>query len=87
MEVRLDGRMYKGGWSDGRRFTDACRGEFSNVQRIYRRHIRLGEAELLAQDGTRMQCNWVSSRMQIRGTCEAPDGRIYRLEAGDAWNS
>lgn len=84
MEVRLDDSPYIGDWRDSRCFTDACRGEFRNVRRIYRRHIRHGEAQLVAQDGTSMQCAWVNYRKQIRGTCRAPDGLTYRLVAWDA---
>lgn len=80
MAVGLDGQRYVGGWTSHLCTTDACRGEFRNVPRIHRRHIRAGAAELVAQDGARMTCAWVSHLPQVQGSCTTADGRTYRLE-------
>lgn len=84
MEAWLEGTRYVGDWTSTRCFTDACRGDFRSVLRIYRRHVRHGEAELAAADGTRLRCAWVSYRDHIRGACQAADGQSHRLEARDA---
>lgn len=84
VEVRLGGIPYQGTWQESRCFNPSCRGEFRNVLRADRRHVRKGEAHLVAGDGTPLYCEWVSYRRQARGTCETVDGRVYRLEAGNA---
>ncbi len=80
IELKLDDVHYVGSWTDGPCFTDFCRGDFRNVPRMYRRHVRHGEAELAASNGTRMNCLWVSYRDQIRGSCRTEDGQGYTLD-------
>lgn len=84
MEVVLDGQRYVGEWTSIRCSTDACRGVYRNVPRIHRRHIRQGQAELVAQDGARMTCEWVSHLPEVQGTCTTQDGRKFLLEAKGA---
>ncbi len=79
-EVQLDGKRYVGEWADSRCFTPQCRGEFFNVPKIHRRHIRKGSAELEAQDDTRLNCEWVSHDKKVIGTCQASDGRQFKLK-------
>ena len=79
-EVQLDGKRYVGEWADSRCFTSACRGEFFNVPKIHRRHVRKGSAELVAQDATRLNCEWNSHDKKVIGTCLASDGRQFRLQ-------
>jgi hypothetical protein len=81
-EIQLNDMRYVGEWSDSRCFTVQCRGEFFNVPKIHRRHIRRGSAELVAKDNTRLNCEWVSHDKKVIGTCQAEDGRTYRLQAG-----
>jgi len=80
IELEVAGIRYVGSWTDGPCFTDFCRGDFRNVPRMYRRHVRHGEAELAASNGTRMNCLWVSYRDQIRGSCRTAEGQDYVLE-------
>jgi hypothetical protein len=80
--IRLDGKLYAGEWSDSRCLTQQCRGEFWNVGKIHRQHIRKGAAELVAKDNSRLNCEWVSHDKKVVGTCRADDGRLYRLQAG-----
>lgn len=84
MEVVLDGQRYEGEWTSSRCYTDACRGVYRNVPRIHRRHIRQGQAELVAQDGARMTCEWVSHLPEVQGSCTTQDGRKFLLEAKGA---
>lgn len=79
-EIALDGKQYVGEWADSRCFTSQCRGEFFNVPKIHRRHIRKGSAELTAQDDTRLNCEWVSHDKKVIGTCQASDGREFKLK-------
>lgn len=79
-EIQLDGKRYVGEWADSRCFTPQCRGEFFNVPKIQRRHIRKGSAELAAQDDTGLNCEWVSHDKKVIGTCQASDGRQFRLK-------
>ncbi|HRH81112.1 MAG TPA: hypothetical protein PLW81_08725 [Thiobacillaceae bacterium] len=79
MEVSLDGKRYAGAWDAAKCFTDACRGVFRNVPRIDRRHVRHGQAVLLAKDGSRLVCAGVGYRERFEGTCAAADGRSFRL--------
>lgn len=84
MEVVLDGQRYVGTWTSFICSTDACRGVYRNVPRTHRRHIRQGQAELVAQDGARMTCEWVSHLPEVHGTCTTQDGRKFPLEAKGA---
>ncbi len=79
-EIRLDGKRYVGEWNDSRCFTPECRGEFRNVLKLHRRHIRNGSAELVADENTRMNCEWVSHDKKVIGACRTNDGRVYRLQ-------
>lgn len=79
-EIALDSKRYVGEWADSRCFTSQCRGEFFNVPKIHRRHIRKGSAELTAQDDSRLNCEWVSHDKQVIGTCQASDGREFKLK-------
>lgn len=79
-EIVLDGRRYVGEWADSRCFTPQCRGEFFNVPKIHRRHIRKGSAELVAPDDSRLNCEWVSHEKKVIGTCQASDGRQFKLK-------
>jgi hypothetical protein len=81
-EITLDGKRYVGEWSDGRCFTPECRGEFRNVLKHHRNHIRNGAAELVAKDSSQLNCKWVSHDNEVVGTYQAEDGRTYRLRAG-----
>ncbi|WP_018506903.1 hypothetical protein [Thiobacillus thioparus] len=82
VQIRLDGKIYVGEWRDSRCFTRECLGEFRNIQRIYRKHIRKGAAELVAKDNTCLNCEWGSHGMKVIGACRADDGRVYHLQAG-----
>lgn len=79
-EISLDGKRYVGEWADSRCFTPQCRGEFFNVPKIHRRHIRKGSAELAAPDDSRLNCEWVSHDKKVIGTCQASDGRQFKLK-------
>jgi hypothetical protein len=79
-EIQLDGKRYVGEWTDSRCFTSQCRGEFFNVPKIHRRHIRKGSAELQAKDGSGLDCEWVSHDKKVIGTCQASDGRQFKLK-------
>jgi len=79
-EIQLDGKRYVGEWADSRCFTPECRGDFWNVPKIHRRHIRKGSAELVAKDNTRLNCEWVSHDKEVIGTCQADDGRKFELK-------
>jgi len=80
--IHLDDQRYVGEWRERRCFTQECRGEFWNIGKIHRQHIRKGVAELVAKDNKRLNCAWVSHHQEVIGTCRADDGRVYRLQAG-----
>ena len=79
-EVQLDGKRYAGEWADRRCSTPQCLGEFSNVPRSHQRHIRKGSAELVDKNNTRLKCEWVSHYKEVIGTCQADDGRKFKLK-------
>lgn len=81
-QIRLDDKRYVGEWRASRCFTQECRGEFWNIGKIHRQHIRKGVADLVAKDNTRLNCEWVSHDQEVIGACRTDDGRIYRLRAG-----
>ena len=81
MEVVVDGKRYVGDWSSTICSTDECRGVYRNVLRIHRRHIRKGHAVLVAADGSRIECEWVSHLPALEGSCKTQDGRVFRLKA------
>ncbi|MDP2433232.1 MAG: hypothetical protein Q8O33_14570 [Pseudomonadota bacterium] len=80
MEVTLDGKRYVGEWDSERCFNVECRGDYSNVTKVHRRHIREGLAVLKTKEGDRMDCEWVSHLPDVKGTCRTQDGRTFRLE-------
>jgi hypothetical protein len=80
MEVTLDGKRYVGEWDSERCFNAECRGAYSYVPRIHRRHIDKGQATLKTREGDRMDCEWVSHLPDVKGTCRTQDGRMFRLE-------
>jgi hypothetical protein len=82
IEIRLDGMRYVGEWTSSVCTTDACRGKYRNVLRMYRRHIERGEATLTAPNGARLDCDWLSYLPEVEGECRAPDGRLFKLRAG-----
>jgi len=84
IEIQLDGETYTGAWTNRLCTTDACRGKFRNVRKIYRRHIHHGEADLTAINGARMHCEWVSYLPEVDGQCRTQDGRLYRLREGNS---
>lgn len=79
-EILLDGKRYVGEWSGSRCFTSQCRGEFWNVPKLHRRHIRRSSAELVAKDNTRLHCEWVSHDEEVIGSCQADNGGKFKLE-------
>jgi hypothetical protein len=81
IELQLDGLRYAGDWTSSVCTTDACRGIFRNVLKIHRRHIHQGRAVLTAQNGARLDCEWVSHLPELDGTCRAPDGRLFSLKS------
>jgi hypothetical protein len=81
-ETLLDGKRYAGEWSDRRCLTPECRGEYESVQGVHRSHIRRGAALLLAQDNSRLTCEWVSHYKEFVGNCRSDEGKQYRLLAG-----
>ncbi len=80
-ETLLDGKRYAGEWSDRRCLTSECRGEYENVQGVHRSHIRKGVALLIAQDNSRLACEWVSHHKEFIGSCRNDAGKHYRLQA------
>lgn len=81
LEVTLDGKRYVGEWTSQICSTDECRGVYRDVPRIHRRHIRKGHAVLMAADGSRIECDWVSHLPELDGTCKTSDGRVFRLKS------
>lgn len=81
MEVVIDGKRYVGEWTSSACSTDECRGVYRDVLRIHRRHIRQGHAVLVAKDGSRVECEWVSHLPELDGTCKTQDGRVYKLKS------
>lgn len=82
IELQLDGMRYAGDWTSRVCTTDACRGMFRNVPKIHRRHIHQGRAMLTAQNGARLDCEWVSHLPELDGACRAQDGRLFKLKSG-----
>ncbi len=83
-ETLLEGKHYAGEWSDRRCLTPECRGEYESVEGVHRSHIRRGSAILLAQDHSRLACEWVSHYKAFIGSCRSDDGKYYRLQANQA---
>ncbi len=80
-EILLDGKRYTGEWSDRRCLTPECRGEYESVRGVHRSHIRRGAARLIAQDNSRLACEWVSHYKEFTGSCRSDAGKHYRLQA------
>lgn len=79
MEVTLDGKRYVGEWDSERCLNMECRGAYSNVPKVHRRHIREGKAVLTTREGDRLDCEWVSHLPDVQGMCRAQDGRVFKL--------
>ncbi len=79
MEVTLDGKRYVAEWESERCLNVECRGAYSNVPKVHRRHIKEGQAVLKTREGDRLDCEWVSHLPDVMGTCRAQDGRVFKL--------
>jgi hypothetical protein len=79
MEVTLDGKRYEGEWDSERCLDVECRGAYSTVSKVHRRHIREGQAVLKTKEGDRLDCEWVSHLPDVKGTCRTLDGRTFKL--------
>lgn len=84
VEVVIDGKRYVGELTSSVCSTDECRGVYRDVLRIHRRHVRKGHAVLVAKDGSRVECDWVSHMPELDGTCKTQDGRVYKLKSAQA---
>ncbi len=80
MEVMLDGKRYVGEWDSDRCLNVECRGAYSTMSKVHRRHIKEGQAVLKTKEEDRMDCKWVSHLPDVKGTCRTQDGRVFRLE-------
>ncbi|MEW6400281.1 MAG: hypothetical protein AB1649_00705 [Chloroflexota bacterium] len=79
MEVMMDGKRYVGEWDSERCLNVECRGDYSNLPTVHRRHIRHGQATLKSREGDRMDCEWASHPPEVEGTCRTQDGRAFLL--------
>ena len=75
IEVELDGKRYAGDWT-----TSLCEKETcERVSRLHERHLKIGQATLTANDGSRLNCKWVAHLPKVDGTCRTPEGKTLEL--------
>jgi hypothetical protein len=78
-EVRVDGRRYVGPWPSELCTAETCGSVYQETPRLHRRHLRKGDAVLVAADGSRLQCDWISHLPDVTGTCRTGAGRSFKL--------
>jgi hypothetical protein len=81
-EIRMAGLRYAGEWTDERCLSAECRTAFAPVSRYHRRHLRKGEAVLVADGQARLNCEWVRHHKAVIGNCRDDDGKVFRLRSG-----
>jgi len=79
IDITLDGKRYRGEWASKLCTTDACGAGYTHVLALHRRHIAVGQAALKAEDGSSLECEWISHFPKVDGKCHAQDGRQYSL--------
>lgn len=74
IEIPLDGKVYRGEWR-----TEPAPDLPDAKSRLHKRHVGRTHAELAAEDGSRLSCNWTFHGEKGEGVCKGPDAREYRL--------
>lgn len=82
-EVTYQGKRYAGPWAGEPCSAELCGDVYRNTSRLHQRHLRKGHAVLLAEDGARLECDWISHLPEVDGTCRTDDGRNFRLRGGE----
>lgn len=80
IEVLLEGKVFAGEWNSLQCSIESCRDIYSQYRRSHRRHFHTGQAVLHAQDGTGMECSWISHLSSLDGFCITMDGDHYALK-------
>lgn len=86
LEIRIGGKRYVGPWSTERCTFAACGTDYQRANRLHKRHFRKGQATLVAEDGDRLVCEWVSHLPEVNGTCQDSAGRGYILREASGQN-
>lgn len=81
-EVTYDGKRYVGAWSGEPCSMALCGEAYRKTSRLHQRHLIKGAAVLVAEDGSRLRCDWVSHLPKVDGSCRADDGSSLRLRGG-----
>jgi hypothetical protein len=83
VEVTYQGKRYAGPWAGEPCSAELCGEVYRKTPRLHQRHLRKGRAVLRAEDGARLECDWISHLPEVDGTCRTDDGRSFRLQGAD----
>jgi hypothetical protein len=73
VEIRLDGRIYRGEWYENA----PGKEQRATTGYPHRRHVGVADATLFAADGSTMTCHWETHARQGEGICKDSDGRDH----------
>ncbi len=79
LEVRIGGKRYVGPWSTEHCTQESCGEAYQRATPNHKRHFRKGQATLVAEDGDRLVCEWVSHLPEVKGVCHSSAGQRYSL--------
>lgn len=77
--VTLDGKVYEGQWGQKGCTQEAC-SKYETMNSRHNRHSTLNKAELIAKNGGRLNCEWVSHLGKVTGACVDEKSKGYRIE-------
>lgn len=74
VEINLDGKTYRGEWRTGAPTAE----QKATTTRPHRKHVGEVRSVLLADDGSKLDCRWLTHSETGEGSCSA-DNREYPL--------
>ncbi|MFV5213819.1 hypothetical protein ACLIIZ_08850 [Azonexus caeni] len=80
--VMLDGKPYEGQWEHKGCSVEIC-SKYETMTFRHNRHSTLNKANLVAADGARLTCEWVSHLGKLNGACFDEKSKSYLIEKTD----
>lgn len=75
----LDGKVYEGEWEHKACTQEIC-SKYETMTFRHNRHSTLNKAELVAKNGGRLSCEWVSHLGKLTGACVDEKSKGYKIE-------
>lgn len=83
IEIELNGKRYAGDWTTSPCDKETCLSKYKLVAKAHERHLKVGQATLTANDGSRLSCEWVAHLPKVDGICRTPEGKVFELRGAE----